>query len=264
MTDVPDNFKRWVADNAERIGRAKSLPYFLRDNGRMEEGRYVLNKFGEAQDKRAAVSASVSDAIGRILAPREKNTYAAIEPFSPVIKEYLEKRRDKKDKISLFNGLLNDKSFEQIHISENGRRTVLHPLHKIKNDSWENTRKMAQALNTGGRDVIFLPEHHTLTGADALTIVKGMPRIVDFKYCTSTKWNTLQKDLAEGFMQASAVVLKLENMDAGQFREAIEYMKRNKLQIGDIVLLNEYNKVLELSYNDFRYGKYRRKIKGFL
>ncbi|MBQ8958636.1 MAG: hypothetical protein IJ057_09100 [Bacteroidales bacterium] len=30
--DVPDQFKQWVADNEDRIARAKTLPYFLRDN----------------------------------------------------------------------------------------------------------------------------------------------------------------------------------------------------------------------------------------
>ena len=30
--DMPDNFNTWMQDNAERIERAKSLPYFIRDN----------------------------------------------------------------------------------------------------------------------------------------------------------------------------------------------------------------------------------------
>lgn len=46
VKDVPEGFKAWIEDNAERIERAKSLPYFLKDNGRMEGGKYVLNTFG--------------------------------------------------------------------------------------------------------------------------------------------------------------------------------------------------------------------------
>jgi len=30
--DVPDKFKKWAEDNAEKISKAKSLPYFVRDN----------------------------------------------------------------------------------------------------------------------------------------------------------------------------------------------------------------------------------------
>ena len=32
VTDVPENFDKWVEDNEERIANAKSLPYFLEDN----------------------------------------------------------------------------------------------------------------------------------------------------------------------------------------------------------------------------------------
>lgn len=32
VTDVPDNFKKWVTDNAARVAKAKQIPYFMRDN----------------------------------------------------------------------------------------------------------------------------------------------------------------------------------------------------------------------------------------
>ena len=35
VTELPDNFTRWVQDNEERIASAKSMPYFLRDNAGM-------------------------------------------------------------------------------------------------------------------------------------------------------------------------------------------------------------------------------------
>ena len=35
VKQLPDNFKQWVEDNEERIARAKSQPYFLRDNARV-------------------------------------------------------------------------------------------------------------------------------------------------------------------------------------------------------------------------------------
>ena len=53
VTDVPDGFKQWLSDNEDRIGRAHSIPYFLKDNGTitrvphvLEDGRVVKwNKF---------------------------------------------------------------------------------------------------------------------------------------------------------------------------------------------------------------------------
>lgn len=32
VDDVPSGFKKWIGDNSDRIARAKSLPYFIRDN----------------------------------------------------------------------------------------------------------------------------------------------------------------------------------------------------------------------------------------
>ena len=43
ITDVPDNYKQWVADNMERIESAKTMPFFLQDNGKMTDKGYVIN-----------------------------------------------------------------------------------------------------------------------------------------------------------------------------------------------------------------------------
>lgn len=49
ITDVPDNFKQWVAENQDRIQNAATLPYFLQDNGEMTDEGYKLDeKFGVA------------------------------------------------------------------------------------------------------------------------------------------------------------------------------------------------------------------------
>lgn len=48
ITDVPDNFKAWVAQNQDRIMSAKTLPFFLQDNGEMTKDGYVIDeKFSE-------------------------------------------------------------------------------------------------------------------------------------------------------------------------------------------------------------------------
>lgn len=50
ITDVPDNFKTWVAENQDRIQNAATLPYFLQDNGEMTDEGYKLDeKFGAAE-----------------------------------------------------------------------------------------------------------------------------------------------------------------------------------------------------------------------
>ena len=39
ITDLPPNFKSWMNDNKERLARAKSKPYFLRDNEGLIRGK---------------------------------------------------------------------------------------------------------------------------------------------------------------------------------------------------------------------------------
>ena len=44
IKDMPKQFTQWVKDNKERIQNAKSLPYFLRDNGYVNsKGKYKLD-----------------------------------------------------------------------------------------------------------------------------------------------------------------------------------------------------------------------------
>ena len=123
---------------------------------------------------------------------------------------------------------------------------------------------MAFELNQAGIDVVFLSEIDGLTCADAILKIGRAYRIADFKYCVTVNPNTIAKELEHGFIQASTIVLKLVNMDAGVFRDAIDYLLRNKIPHGDIVLLNKYGKVRIVSYKDIKNHRYSLKIKGFL
>ena len=99
--------------------------------------------------------------------------------------------------------------------------------------------------------------------------------IADFKYLKSKKINTLQKELYEGFEQIgisksdyikeiSTIVLKLENGNTDLFVQAIEYLKRNNKDLGNITLINKYNKIKELERKDLIGDRYKKIIKGFL
>lgn len=44
VDEVPDNFKKWVSDNADRINSAKKQPYFIRDNKKAVDGILADNK----------------------------------------------------------------------------------------------------------------------------------------------------------------------------------------------------------------------------
>ena len=147
----------------------------------------------------------------------------------------------------------------------NGHKTILLPGNKgPKTITWEQTKQMAFELNRQGYDIVFLPELTSETSADSLIKIGNNYRIADFKYCITTNINTLAKDLKHGFKQANNIVLKLENVDSGIFKEAIDYLLRNDISYGNIILINAYGKVLELQRKELKTGIFKKTIKGFL
>ena len=50
----------------------------------------------------------------------------------------------------------------------------------------------------------------------------------------------------------------------GLFNEAIDYLVRNEIPYGNILLINKYGKVRVITYKDIKSKGYIRKTKGFL
>jgi len=48
------------------------------------------------------------------------------------------------------------------------------------------------------------------------------------------------------------------------FVQAIEYLKRNNKDLGNITLINKYNKIKELERKDLIGDRYKKIVKGFL
>lgn len=65
VDDVPSGFKKWIGDNSDRIARAKSLPYFIRDNE-----KYIPQvNVTDAALKGARASQRVNDEIMKAARP---------------------------------------------------------------------------------------------------------------------------------------------------------------------------------------------------
>ena len=259
ITEPHEGFQKWMKDNADRVEKAAekgTLPYWMKDNP-----QYV--KIGNATPSAAMVK-DIGSKVAEIMTPRERSAYVAFEPFSPIVIEKLKEHKDLKHKLGLFEDILNDERAKELSKVE-GARTVVFPGHKgSQHDTWKGIKQMAKDLNRNGESVAFLPELDRVTSADALLLFRGRPVVADFKYCITTKANTLAGNLEEGFRQAGTVVVKLENMDAGVFRDAIEYLKRKNFPCGNIKLINQYGDPIELTFTDIRNGRYLKKIKGFL
>ena len=167
----------------------------------------------------------------------------------------------------MYESIFNDERALALNESSCAKTTIFSN-HKTNDEYWQETKEMAFALNEYGIDVCFLPEvGDKLIGvkrADAIIKVDGKWSIADFKYFHSTNGNTLTGDLENGFIQASTIVLKLQNADTGILKDAIEYLKRNKKIIGNLLLINEYDRIVEIKKRQIESGRYNHIIKGFL
>ena len=93
--------------------------------------------------------------------------------------------------MGLFEEILSDERAKELSRVESAR-TVVFPGHKgSQHDTWKGIKQMAEDLNRNGESVAFLPELDRVTSADALVLFRGRPTVADFKYCITTKANTL-------------------------------------------------------------------------
>ena len=66
VKELPDNFNKWVEDNEERIARAKSMPYFLRDNvGVMQQQAVRYSSNNMRTSPIASVVNSIADKLNK-------------------------------------------------------------------------------------------------------------------------------------------------------------------------------------------------------
>jgi hypothetical protein len=88
VQDVPDKFKAWLAENAERIAAAEkrgTLPYFLKDNGTFDKasGKWLLNI--KTAPSQAAKPVKIDDADTPH--PAMKRSYRTIRDVDETLKK---------------------------------------------------------------------------------------------------------------------------------------------------------------------------------
>lgn len=243
VSQPPKNFTKWVEDNEERFKNWKRKPNFLEEN---------KGYWGDSK--------KIKQKVDKILKPRERRTYVAFEPFSPIVREKLAELKNNYQKKGLFNEILNDKNFKTISINEKTKKkTILHPQSREPDSkNWEKTQAMAKALNQANKDVIFLPEYKDKPSADALLEFKGKYTIADFKYFTSNKASNIANELKNTYKDTPTIVMQFEKIDTGILKNAIEELKR-KESLGNMIIVNKYGKVFELDRLEIKNNDYIKK-----
>ncbi|GIZ14136.1 hypothetical protein [Capnocytophaga catalasegens] len=109
-----------------------------------------------------------------------------------------------------------------------------------------------------------MSEYDNISSADVITMFRNRYVIADFKYSSTDNYNTIAEELIKGFKQSDCIVLKMDKGNSGTFRKIIEQIERKKVKPKDFILINKYNKVLEISRKEIQEGKYKALVKGFL
>ena len=100
VTDTPKDFKKWVKDHKEQIQKAKNPPYWVRNNKAVVNGIWRKKK---------------DDAKVNIIAnPKKKNAYVSFDPVSPTVIEKIQEKKNQKQKLKLFDEILNDECAKEI------------------------------------------------------------------------------------------------------------------------------------------------------
>lgn len=286
-TGIKLKAKSTFANNSDRIARsskAGTLPYFVRDNYTVARDGTLTPTFASkaptpykgafkglpkeqgATPKQAPSNfKDVRDKLREATKPFEHNLYGTFEPFSPMIIEAVRMAKDRKTKNAIFESILNDKRASVLYQTQTAKTTIF-PNHKGKRSPvWAETKQMARDLNQSGISVSFLPEMDDVSCADSIVqIGKKDWRLADFKYSTSTNYNTIAEDIIKGVKQADAIALKLENADLGSFSEVVKQLKRKDSVPRTIIVINKYGKTRIIERRALLNGRYRKHLKGFL
>lgn len=151
VDDVPDNFKEWIADNADRIGKAESgqgtLPYFIRDNKEVVDA--VLR--GESTlESQKAVSNPENGSIA---------TEKGVSEMKTKEHERIEANRRE------YERLLADPDYTDVEFNpKNGGLKAKHKNHNIDKDKGWYELEVQETAYQHGHSVILEEEIHTIQG----------------------------------------------------------------------------------------------------
>ena len=303
VTAPPKNFTDHLTNNSDRLQRASkagTLPYFVRDNYKVGKDGTLTPTFsvpekpakpalpsiqerakaptpykgsfkGLPKEKNATPQQApsnfkdVRDKLREATKPFEHNLYGTFEPFSPMIIEAVRRAKDRKTKNAIFESILNDERASILYQTQTAKTTIF-PNHKGKRSPvWAETKQMARDLNKSSISVSFLPEMDDVSCADTIVkIGKKEWRLADFKYSTSTNYNTIAEDIIKGVKQADSIALKLVNADLGSFSEVVKQLKRKDSVPKTMIVINKYGKTRIIERRELLNGKYKKHLKGFL
>ena len=243
----------------------------------------VKKKKGAKNSKEIVIGVCADCDVAEKCKNRLTDMCNSLPTISPIIRRRLSEMKDQNEKQKLLHDIQQNSEAQILKLTdekpktEDGITRMYEGCQGPESKSWARTKQLALDLNKNGIDVTFLGEHRDMTCADAIVKFKGHLLIADFKCSGTNKPNTLFNDLAKGYSQAGAIVLKLDVMSAEQFKEAINQFKRKYedktsknykpntgIRLGSMIVVNNKGQIIEIERKEFINESYLDKIKGFL
>lgn len=174
VTELPENFTKWVKKNEERMMEASergTLPYFIRDNQQRVEA--VLNK-----PIVPSMGVDVAKETSRTAGTVEKDIHDMFDTSAPGSKEFREKKRERQRQ---YNGLAADTNYRDVMF--NDQNLGLMAIHKTHNFDSAGGDYELHVLEAGYR-------------AGHVVILEAEPgRVIGMRYTEGT-WDGLSFEVA--------------------------------------------------------------------
>lgn len=222
VTDVPANFKNWLANNQDRIANAKTLPFFLQDNGELKKDGYVIGNFDQETATEISFDKEIAEYLGIKPKQSENEPLLFADPTGGVatqvygiIKKGIEKinvAKANKEKTQILQGIISNKAFNKLKYYSTKENSV----YGINMGSYDKALKegeipanlnMAKKFVKNKYDVYLLSNPSDEKSADLIIRRKEKLYYVEGK--TSSGGSSFINRLKEGSSQSERVSVNL-------------------------------------------------------
>ena len=223
ITDVPQGFKTWVANNQDRIARAEqrgTLPYFVRDNKAVvraaQNGELIPSKqYGNIKDALSSLPQTITEKTktSNILASDFTGGLAiALAKGIEGLISYYNERKINSERVEILKQIVKTSNFEKLkyHSTKNGSIYGINMSNFDKAQSQKEMPKnltIAKKLANNDYNVYLLSNPNTIKSADFILDKKGKLYYVEGK--TLDGANSLDHLLEKGAKQADWVVVNI-------------------------------------------------------
>ena len=263
ITDVPQGFKTWVANNQDRIARAEkrgTLPYFVRDN------RVIVTSIQKGEPIPSKVYGNIRNSISQYnnIQPKQiKSTtsnvltsdftgglaLALTKGFEGLVSFYYE-RTANAERVEILRQIINTNKFEKLkyHSTKNNSIYGVNMGDFDKALSQKEMPKnltIAKKLTHNGYDVYLLSNPNSIKSADFILMKNNKLYYAEGK--TLDGKNSLDHLFAKGASQSDRIVVDIIGTnDVRYISQEVKFAFQQNKDLKEIILLKGSR---EISFN---------------